>query len=275
VSDGRAGFEGRVVIVTGGASGIGEATVHRFASAGAHVLLVDVDEAGASRVAADVEQAAPGGDVAVCLADIATAAGIQAMVDEAVGRFDRLDVVVNNAISPEVGPVLEHTEEGWQRTFDSSVTAVWRSAKAAVPVMAAGGGGAFVNISTNAALAAVPGLGAYGAAKAGVIHITRQIAVECAAQGIRANSITPGVVLSPGIVAMLAHHGRERVEADMVRGFGTPAQLADVIAFLASDQASYVNGENVTVDGGWYARRCPGGLTFGMPDDWAPAPTTA
>jgi NAD(P)-dependent dehydrogenase (short-subunit alcohol dehydrogenase family) len=133
--------------------------------------------------------------------------------------------------------------------------------------MAATGGGAFVNIATNAALAAVPGLGAYGAAKSGVIHISRQIAVECAAQGIRANSITPGVIMSPGIQYMVSQlPDRADLDADLVSGPGQPAQLAAVIAFLASDDASYVNGENIQVDGGWFAKRCPGGLTFGMPD---------
>ena len=261
-------FEDRVVIVTGGASGIGEATVHRFAADGAHVVLADVNGEGAERVAGDVKEAGRPGDVAVVLADITTPEGITHMVDEAVRRFDRLDVVVNNAVAAEMGPVLQISEEGWQRTMDAGATAVWRSAKAAVPVMAARGGGAFVNISSNAALAAVPGLGAYGAAKAGIISITRQIAVECAAQGIRANSITPGVIQSPGIVWMLSQLDRERVEFDMVRGFGEPAELAAVIAFLASDDASYVNGENIKVDGGWFAKRLPGGpggLTFGMP----------
>jgi len=100
-------------------------------------------------------------------------------------------------------------------------------------------------------------------------HPTLRVgAVECAAQGIRANSITPGIVQSPGIVWMLSQLDRERVEFDMVQGFGQPSQLADVIAFLASDDASYVNGENVKVDGGWFAKRLPGGpggLTFNMP----------
>lgn len=251
-------FRDRVVIVTGGARGIGEATVLRFASEGARVLLVDVDPAGAARVAA----ASGSADVAVCIADIATGEGIERMVADAVGRWGRLDVVVNNAVSPEIGPLLAHTEEGWQRSFDSSVTAVWRSAKAAVPVMAANGGGAFVNVSTNAALVAIPGLGAYGASKAGVIQLTRQIAVECAAQGIRANSITPGVVLSPGIALAVQPLDQDRLRDDLVSGAAQPAQLAAVIAFLASDDADYVNGENIQVDGGWFAKRSPGGLTF-------------
>ncbi len=261
-------FAGRVAVVTGGASGIGEATVHRLAAGGAHVVLADVNAEGAEQVAKDVAAAGPTGDVSVVVADITTVAGIDHIVAEAVRLFGRLDVVVNNAVAAEMGPVLGISEEGWQRTMEAGATAVWRSAKAAVPVMAANGGGTFVNISSNAALQAVPGLGAYAAAKAGIIAITRQIAVECADRGIRANSITPGIVQSPGIVWMLSQLDRERVEFDMVRGFGEPSQLADVIAFLASDDSSYVNGENVKVDGGWFAKRLPGGpggLTFNMP----------
>jgi NAD(P)-dependent dehydrogenase (short-subunit alcohol dehydrogenase family) len=258
-------FAGRSVIVTGGARGIGEATVHRFATEGARVLLVDIDAPNAERVAAEVSAGEATGEVAVCIADICTMAGIDRMVGDAVARWGRIDVVVNNAVTPDVGPLLALGEDGWQRTFDSSVTAVWRSAKAAVPVMSRTGGGSFVNISTNAALAAVPGLGAYGAAKAGVIQLTRQIAVECAAQGIRANSITPGVIMSPMIAALVGTLDRRSLDADLVSGPGQPAQLASVIAFLASDDASYVNGENVQVDGGWFAKRSPGGMTFGLP----------
>lgn len=258
-------FAGRSIIVTGGARGIGEATVRRFAAEAGNVLLVDVDESGAQRVAADVAAARGPGEVAVCIADICSESGIGRMVADAVERWGRLDVVVNNAVSPEVGPLLSISDEGWQRSFDSSVTAVWRSAKAAIPVMARTGGGCFVNLSTNAALAAVPGLGAYGASKAGVIQLTRQIAVECAAQGIRANSITPGVIRSPGIATLVDHIGPARVDADLVTGTGRPDQLAAVVAFLASDDASYVNGENVQVDGGWFAKRSPGGMTFGLP----------
>lgn len=262
---GRRRFDGKAVIVTGGGRGIGEATVHRFAAEGGRVLLVDIDSAGAERVAADVAAAGAPGEVAVCIGDICTMEGIERMVAEAVGHWGRIDVVVNNAVSPTVGPLLELDEEGWQRTFDSSVTAVWRSVRVAAPVMATTGGGAFVNISTNAALAAIPGLGAYGAAKAGVIQLTRQIAVECAAQGIRANSITPGVIMSPMIAALVGLLDRTALDADLVSGPGQPAQLAAVVAFLASDDASYVNGENIQVDGGWFAKREPGGMTFGIP----------
>jgi NAD(P)-dependent dehydrogenase (short-subunit alcohol dehydrogenase family) len=257
-------FSERVVIVTGGASGIGEACVQRLAAEGGRVLLVDINEQGARDVADKVATA--GGEVRVWVADICTEKGVAAMVAAAVEAFGRLDVVVNNAVAAEVGPLLNHTDAGWQRTFDSSVTAVWRSACHAVPIMIANGGGAFVNISSNAALVAIPGLGAYGAAKAGVIQITRQIAAEFGASGIRANSITPGVILSPAIAQAVEHVGRERVTRGIGTRPGTPDELSRVVAFLASDDAAYVNGTNIRVDGGWFAQRQAGGINFGMPE---------
>ncbi len=264
MSDLRQRFDGRVIAVTGGASGIGEACVRRFAGEGGRVVLADIDGAGADRVAKLVEQ--DGGEVRVCVADICEDDGVAAVVDSAVRQFGRLDVVVNNAVSAEVGPLLEHSDGGWQRTFDSSVTAVWRSARHAVPVMAANGGGAFVNISSDAALAAVPGLGAYGAAKAGVIHITRQISAEFGKQGIRANSITPGIILSPQIAAAVEHIGRDTIIRETGTRPGAPDEVARVVLFLASDDAAFVNGVNIPVDGGWFAWRSPGGLNFGMPE---------
>jgi NAD(P)-dependent dehydrogenase (short-subunit alcohol dehydrogenase family) len=266
VTSDRRRFEDCVVVVTGGASGIGEATVHRFASEGGTVVLVDVDEANAKRVAGDTS--GEGGRVEVCVGDVATNEGWAEVVGLLRRDHDgRVDVVVNNATSPEVGPLLGISESGWERTFNTNVGAVWRSAKATVPLMQAGDGGVFVNISSNAALAAIPGLGAYGAAKAAIIALTRQLALELAGDRIRANSITPGVIRSPGIQAMLAWHGRQRVEEALLTGTGDPDELARVILFLASQDAAYVNGENITVDGGWYATQHLGGLVFGPAPD--------
>jgi NAD(P)-dependent dehydrogenase (short-subunit alcohol dehydrogenase family) len=264
VSELRRRFEERAVVVTGGASGIGEACVRRFAEEGGRVVLADIDPVAAERVAKAVEQ--DGGDVTVCVADICQEQGVADVVAAAVREYGRLDVVVNNAVSPEIGPLLQHTEAGWQRTFDSSVTAVWRSACHAVPVMEANGGGAFVNISSDAALAAVPGLGAYGAAKSAVIQLTRHISCEFATKGIRANSITPGIIASPPMVPIVEHVGRDRILRETGARPGTPDEVARVVLFLASDDAAFVNGVNVPVDGGWFAWRPAGGINFGMPE---------
>jgi NAD(P)-dependent dehydrogenase (short-subunit alcohol dehydrogenase family) len=256
-------FDGRVVVVTGGASGIGEATVHQFGAQGASVILVDINGDGAERVARSAQ--ADGSHVSTCIADIGTLDGWAAVTDFVTSQHDRLDVVVNNATGPEVGPLLEISEPGWQRTFDTNVGAVWRSAKALAPIMGATGGGAFVNLSSNAALRAVPGLGAYGAAKAAIISLTRSLSVELHDLNIRANSITPGVILSPMIKLAVDHAGRDGVERSLGTRCGAPDELARVILFLASDDAAYVNGENIQVDGGWFAGATLEGLRFGIP----------
>ena len=251
-------FAGRVVLVTGGARGIGEATVRRFAAEGASVVLVDINEEGAAAVAAS--ETAASRRVDVCIADIGTEAGWAIVASHLRSVHGRVDAVVNNATGPEVGPVLSISEAGWQKTFDTNVTAVWRSAKAMVPLMASGS--AMVNLSSNAAIRATPGLSAYGAAKAAVISLTRSLAVELAPSSIRANSITPGVILSPMIKQTVDQVGRERFEQGLGTRCGATEELAAVVAFLASDDASYVNGENITVDGGWFAAASASSLSF-------------
>lgn len=252
-------FDDRVVLVTGGARGIGEATVHRFATEGASVVLVDINVDGAASVASAAR--ADGHRVDVCIADIGTEPGWDTVAAFLRATHGRVDVVVNNATGPAVGPVLAISEPGWQQTFDTNVTAVWRSAKAMVPLMPSGG--AMVNLSSNAAIRATPGLSAYGAAKAAVISLTRSLAVELAPLGIRANSITPGVILSPLIQQTVDQVGRERFERGLGTRCGAPQELASVVVFLASDDASYVNGENIMVDGGWFAGASASSLSFG------------
>jgi NAD(P)-dependent dehydrogenase (short-subunit alcohol dehydrogenase family) len=257
------GLAGRTVIVTGGGGpGIGGSLVRRFAATGAGVLVVDIDADAAEALAGEIN--AGGGRARVSAADVGTESGCRRMVEDALGAFGRVDVVVNSATAPEMGPVLGISEQGWQRTFDTNSTAVWRAARFAVPHMIESGGGVFVNISSNAALAAIPGAGAYGATKAAMLSITRQLAVELAPHGIRANAITPGLIGSPNVERLVEHHGRDRVNSALLGGIGRPDDIAGVAVFLASDDASYINGATITVDGGWYATNQLGGLGFNM-----------
>ena len=258
------GLAGRTVIVTGGGGGgIGGAIVRRFAEQDARVVVVDVVAASAEQVAKEV--VAAGGQAHVCVTDVGTEDGCRQMVAAAMEAFGRVDVVVNSATGPEMGPILGLSEEGWQQTFDTNSTAVWRSAKFAVPHMMEVGGGAFVNISSDAAIAAIPGAGAYGATKAAMLSITRQLAVELAPHNIRANAIAPGLILSPNVAALVDYHGRQKVEDALIGGLGQPDDIARVAVFLASDEARYINGETIKVDGGWYATNYLGGLGFNMP----------
>jgi NAD(P)-dependent dehydrogenase (short-subunit alcohol dehydrogenase family) len=263
MSAGR-GLAGKTVIVTGGGGpGIGGAIVRRFAEEEARVVIVDMAAAAAEEVAKDV--AAAGAQTHVCITDVGTEEGCRQMVTEAMDAFGRIDVVVNSATGPEMGPVLNLTEAGWQRTFDTNSTAVWRSARFAVPHMIDAGGGAFVNISSDAAIQAIPGAGAYGATKAAMLSLTRQLAVELTPHNIRANAIAPGMIESPNVKALVDYHGRQRVEDALIGGLGRPDDIARVAVFLASDEARYINGATITVDGGWFATNYLGGLGFNMP----------
>jgi NAD(P)-dependent dehydrogenase (short-subunit alcohol dehydrogenase family) len=242
------GIEGKVALVTGGASGIGEATARRFAEEGARVIVADVDAEGAHRVAAEIGAAA-----AAIGTDITRPEDVEKMVSLAVQRFGRLDVVHNNAASGWPGKIGDLDAGAWSRTVALNLTGHFQVTRAALPAMLENGGGAFVNMSSAAALLVEEGLGAYAAAKAGVIALTRQTAVEYGRRGIRANCICPGAIATPPTLAFIRM--REGLQARMeganpLRRLGRPEEVAAVVVFLASDDAAFINGATLMVDGG-------------------------
>jgi meso-butanediol dehydrogenase/(S,S)-butanediol dehydrogenase/diacetyl reductase len=240
-------FEGRVALVTGGGSGIGEATCRRLADEGARVVVVDIDEAAARRVAGDV-----GGSA--FRADVSDPAASEAMIEHTVATFGRLDVLDNNATGDgTIGRLADVDVAAWQRALAVNLTGPFLAIKFALPVMLAQGAGAIVNISSNAALQAEEGLGAYASAKAGLLALTRNVAAEYGRRGIRCNAISPGAVETPPTKAFLAavEGIRAKMErANTLRRLGRPEEIAAAVAFLASDDASFVNGSLVVVDGG-------------------------
>jgi NAD(P)-dependent dehydrogenase (short-subunit alcohol dehydrogenase family) len=247
-------FAGKVALVTGAASGIGEATARRLAAEGAAVVVADIDAAGAHRVTEGI--AAAGGRASACVADLANAAAVERMVRHASEAFGRLDVLHNNATSGAMGRVHETTLEDWSRTLAVNLTGHFLAMRAAIPLMLAQGGGAIVNMGSVAALTAEAGLGAYAAAKAGLIALTRNVAAEYGRHGIRANVVCPGAIATPPTRAFIqAVEGvRERMErANPMRRLGTADEVAALVCFLASDEASYVNGATYVVDGGAFA----------------------
>jgi NAD(P)-dependent dehydrogenase (short-subunit alcohol dehydrogenase family) len=242
----------RVAIVTGGAWGIGGATARVLGNEGARVLVADVDAAGAARTADAIQ--ASGGTAEAMECDVSTEAGVRAMVDRAVSHLGRLDIVINNAYAfrPRTDAVSTSDEE-WDRSFDVGLKAMFRAAKFAVPHMRQAGGGAMVNMSSVHGLLNAPGSLVYETLKAGVIGLTRQLAVEYGPDGIRVNAICPGHIVTERLEERWRDHQdvlRFFAEQYPLRRTGKPVDIANAIAFLCSDEASFITGQALVVDGG-------------------------
>ncbi|GGT22384.1 oxidoreductase [Streptomyces kurssanovii] len=240
-------FEGYGALITGGARGIGEATARRLASEGARVLIADIDAEAAERTAAGIEGAA------FVRCDVGDRASAEAAVARAVDHFGSLDVLVNNAFSASrhVGPFEELPDDGWQQDLDVTLTGALRCARAAWPHLAARGRGAIVNIGSVNAEQDFGGH-AYSAAKAGLASLTRTLAGEGAARGIRVNQVNPGTIRTRSWA------GREK-SLEVLSGVyplgrvGEPEDIAAAVAFLASPDAAWVTGTTLPVDGGLLA----------------------
>lgn len=251
----------KIVLVFGAGSvgagwGNGKAAAVAYAREGACVACIDLDPE-AARVTADLVEA-EGSQTLVIRADVTDPATISAAVDAAMDRWGRIDVLHNNVGMNEPGGVVEASEESWARVLDVNLTSVFRTCKAVLPVMVAQGSGAIVNVSS---LAGIRWTGypyvSYLAAKAGVNHLTRSIAVEYAARGIRANAILPGVLDTPHVAAQIgAYHGdpeemaRHRASVVPMKRQGDAWDVAWAAVFLASDEARFITGILLPVDGG-------------------------
>lgn len=251
-------FDGKVGLVTGAGSGIGRATAMGFAMRGGAVAVADINGENANKVVAEITAA--GGRALAIVADVTRPADIDMMLSHTTGAFGRLDFLHNNAFGLPVvqtnTQVISRTadveDEVWNHMIDLGLTAVFRAMKQAIPVMRAHGGGAIVNTASISGLRADYGIAAYNAAKAGVINLTRVVAIEYARDGIRANCICPGVINTPLVAPMLALPGfADRVKEAVPMGrMGEPEEIANVVLFLASDLASFVTGAAFVADGG-------------------------
>jgi meso-butanediol dehydrogenase / (S,S)-butanediol dehydrogenase / diacetyl reductase len=247
-------FDGKVGIVTGGASGIGRATEVGFAQRGGTVIIADHSERGAKAVAAEI--VAAGGKAEPLKTDVTKEADIQAAVTLARKQFGKLDFIHNNAYAFGKGwePALagDFKDEFWDHAINIGLTAVFRGTRAALSVMREQGFGSIVNTASISGLFADYQNSAYNAAKAGVINFTRAVAQEYGQFGIRANSVCPGVIATPPVRQMTADPERQRRFEQKVplRRMGKPEELANVVLFLASDLSSYVTGAAYVCDGG-------------------------
>jgi NAD(P)-dependent dehydrogenase (short-subunit alcohol dehydrogenase family) len=243
---------GKVALVTGAGSGIGRASALAFAREGARVLVVDVDAATGTETVERVTAA--GGEARFHRADVTREDEVAAMVDAAVAHFGRLDCAHNNAGIAQLGtPLHEVAAADWDRMIAVDLTSVFLCLKHEVRhMLGRPGGGAIVNTSSGAGVIGFPGLGAYVAAKHGVLGLTKTAALEYVAAGIRVNAICPGVTDTPMLRGIVAGDAavEDAMKATLPAGeFGRPDQLAEAVVWLCCDRASWVAGESMLVDG--------------------------
>ena len=250
----RTEFSGKVALVTGAGSGIGEACALALAARGARVVLADIDLAAAERVAGAIGKAE--GVAAPVRADVADPASVEAMVKFAVDTYGGLDVAVNNAgIGGESNPTGAYSPEGWRRVIDVNLNGVFYCMRYEIPAMLTRSHGAIVNMSSILGAVGFANSPAYVAAKHGVVGLTQTAAIEYATQGIRVTAVGPGFITTPLLSANLDEATQRAIgEMHPVKRMGTPEEVAALVCFLASDAASFITGSYYTVDGGYTAQ---------------------
>lgn len=238
---------GKVAVVTGGGSGIGAATCRRLAADGAAVLVCDIDADAARRVADAV--ASDGGQADMVAADVADGDGWARARSRALAQFGGVDITVSNAALQAAGALHTLDAQVWQRHLDVNLTAVRHAVVTFAGDLTARAGTLVVTSSVHA-LRGLPGFPAYAATKGALLALVRQLAVEYG-PAVRVNGVVPGPVLTPGWHDASEADLRRAADATALRRMARPEEIADVIAFLVSDDASYITGANIVVDGGW------------------------
>lgn len=254
-------FEGKVAVITGAAGGIGRAAAKRFASEGAKVVAVDIKGSDLDGALALVNDA--GSEGIAVEADVSQSAQVEAYVQAARAKYGRIDAFFNNAgIEGWVGPSIEYPEDIFDKVLAVNVKGVWLGMKYVVPLMRQNGGGAIVNTASVAGLGGTPTIIAYGASKHAVVGLTRSAALEFAPDKIRTNAVCPSPIetrmmrsLERGMNADQPEMVRQNIASNIPLGrYGEPEEVAAFVAFLCSDDASFINGGIFPIDGGSRAR---------------------
>ncbi|MBE9554951.1 MAG: glucose 1-dehydrogenase [Proteobacteria bacterium] len=248
-------FSGAAILVTGGTSGIGAAIARAFGDAGASVLLTGRDVERGGEMAADI--VSDGGVAEFMAADVTDKGACGRLVDATLDRFGRLDVLVNNAGIVHSGDAVETTDEQWNETIAVNLTAAFRMSRAAIPAMRQQGGGSIVNIASDWALVGGRRAVAYCASKGGLLMMTKAMALDHSQENIRVNAVCPTEIMTPMLTGEFRAAGitdeeglAAVAEAIPMGRVGTPEEVARAVLFLASDQASFITGVGLPVDGG-------------------------
>ncbi len=246
-------LSGKVAIITGGASGIGEGIARRFAAEDARVVIADLDESRGARLAKELGEAA-----FMVGADVTKASDMRSMAEQAMRRWGRVDILVNNAgIVRDPQPMLETSEEDFDLVVAVDLKGVWLATKHTLPALVASEG-SIINISSTSGVLGMAYMTPYGAAKGGVIQLTRHLAKECGPQGVRANCICPGPTITP----LTLRRRHPKTEAEIRTAFarlnplgraGVPDDMAYCAVWLGSDESRYVSGQIISIDGGMSA----------------------
>jgi NAD(P)-dependent dehydrogenase (short-subunit alcohol dehydrogenase family) len=245
-------FEGKVALVTGGASGIGEACLRRFADEGAALVIADVDEARGCALACEL-----GPERAICVrCDVAQEADWRRVRDVALDRWGRLDTLHSNAFLQVPAPAHQLGEDDWDRMLAVNLKATYLATKVLVDLLAANRGSIVLTSSVNAYVGR-PGRPAYAASKAGLAALGRQLAVEYGPE-VRVNTVVPGAILTPSWDGVTEEHRRATERGTAAKRLGRADEVASAVAFLASDDASYITGVELVVDGGWSIMKAGG-----------------
>ena len=245
-------LENKVGIVTGAGQGIGRAIASRCAAEGASVVVADFNQEMGEQTVELIRAA--GGEATFAFGDVSDESSVKAMIETVINTYGRLDIACNSAaLSRGSGPIHEYSREVFDQTLEMCLTNTWLCMKYEIPAMLANGGGAIVNISSNASLRGQAYNTAYAAAKSGVNLLTKSSAAEYGSQGIRINAVSPGVIRTPGVEKYFEEQpemaeGLKR--AAVMNRLGEPEEIAEAVVFLCSDRASFITGQLLSVDGG-------------------------